>query len=309
MKRFLVGDIGGTNCRFAIWEQGQLQDIRSWPTAQTPSLADCLTMYGVQRSVDGCCVAVAGPVTNNAAHLTNVGWSGHAGELPQPAWLINDLQAAACGVDHVSDADRVVLNHAAAVGTTKAVMGIGTGLGQALVVGEHVLPTEGGHADFAPADPLQDQLLTWLRPQLGRVTLESVLSGPGLGRILAFFVEQHPLQDEAASALQSQPAGAVIQRFAQTEPACAAALDLFLKCAGSAAGNLGLRTRPDGGVFLCGGILPRFADPCADGRLRDAYTNKAPMQDLVGEIPLTLITHPHLGLLGAGAHAQRCLLA
>ena len=311
MSAILVGDVGATNCRFATWSEGGLHDIRIWPTASSATLSACVARYcdGAAQDFAAICVAVAGPVRDNEASLTNAGWSGAAHRLPQPARLINDLHAAARGVRHVGAEHLHHLGGPRPSGGDISVMGIGTGLGQALVVCDQVVPSEGGHTEFGPADSEQERLLAWLRPQLGRVTLESVVSGPGLGRILAFCRESFSLSTEAEAALATQPPGAVIFQHADRDPACAAALGLFLRCVGSAAGDMALRSLPAGGVVLCGGILPRIPDVAADGRLRAAFEEKPPMSHLLQALPLSLVTHPHLGLLGAAAEAERLLTA
>lgn len=307
----LIGDVGGTNCRFATWDGAQVTAVSVWDTAETPTLAGCVSRYREQTGIEpaASCVAVAGPVQGDTARLTNTNWSGTAADLPQPACLINDLHAAARGVSRVGPAHRISLGGPAPKPGNLAVMGIGTGLGQALLVGEHVVPTEGGHADFAPADPRQDRLLAYLRQVLGRVTLESVVSGPGLGRILSFCAQEAPLSETARAQLEELPPGAVVFGLADQEPACAAALDLFLSCVGSAAGNMALRSLPAGGVVLCGGVLPRISEEAADGRLRAAFLQKPPMTHLLEGISLSLVTHPHLGLLGAAVEAERLLSA
>ena len=184
-------------------------------------------------------------------------------------------------------------------------MGVGTGLGQALLIGDAIVPGEGGHIDWGPSTPALDALHAWLRPQLGRVSAEMVLSGPGLGRILSYCATMHPLSSIAQAALEEQPPGAVVFSLADTEPACAMALDLFLTAVGAEAGNLALRIL--GGVYICGGILARIAPVVADGRLRAAFEDKAPHSSLLAQLPCALITNSHLGLLGAADEAGRLL--
>jgi len=311
MSTVLVGDVGGTNCRFATWDGEALSGITVWNTAEMTTLADCVARYQSETGItaDAGCVAVAGPVQGGTARLTNTSWSGAASDLPGVGCLVNDLHAAARGIARVGPAHRLSLGGPAPGEGNLAVLGIGTGLGQALLVGDHVVPTEGGHTDFGPATPEQDALLSYLRPRLGRVTLESIVSGPGLGRILRFCAITRPLSSEAAAALASEPPGAVVFSMADREPACAAALSLFLSCVGSAAGDLALRSLPDGGVVICGGVLPRIAAQAADGRLRRAFEHKPPMAHLLEGISLSLVTHPHLGLLGAAVEAERLLSA
>ncbi|MFT4977223.1 MAG: glucokinase [Myxococcota bacterium] len=312
MGPVLVGDIGGTNCRFATWDGHTASAVEVWPTSEEPTLAGCIARYRSLTDITpaASCVAVAGPIRDGAATLTNSPWSGSSHDLPQPGRLINDLHAAARGVGRIGPDHRVHLGGPPPLpGDDIAVLGVGTGLGQALLVDDQVVATEGGHANFAPANTKQDALLRWLRAEQGRVTIESVVSGPGLGRILRFCALEFPLSPRALKALRHEPAGAVVFAMVAEEPACAAAQELFLACVGSAAGDLALGSLLRGGVVLCGGVLPRIVGAARSGLLRQAFEDKPPMSALLQAMPLSLITHPHLGLIGAGVEAERLLSA
>ncbi len=303
----LVGDVGGTNCRLARFD-GQIRDVQVWSTDEVSTLGEAADRYlAVHRfTPDAAAVAVAGPVQGSTARLTNTDWSADAADLSCPTRLINDLHAAARGISALSPEDVIRLGGVDVLpGAPVAVMGVGTGLGQALLVGDLVVPGEGGHADFSPSCTALDGLHAWLRARHGRVSTEMVLSGPGLGRILAYCAHHQPLSADAADALRHQPPGAVVFQYAETDPACARALDLFLKAVGSEAGNLALRFL--GGVYLCGGILPRISQHVTDGRLRASFEDKAPHSALLAALPCSLITDPHLGLLGAAVEAGRIL--
>jgi glucokinase len=303
----LVGDVGGTNCRLATFDGG-LRDVRVWSTAEVSTLGEAVDRYLSEHAFtpDAAAVAVAGPVRGDSARLTNTDWSADVSTLPFPARLINDLHAAARGIGQLGPGDVLRLGGAETLpGAPVAVMGVGTGLGIALLVGDVVVPGEGGHVDFGPCDPELDGLHAWLRERHGRVSAELVLSGPGLGRILAYAAHLRPLTVAAAAALQHDPPGAVVFEHASTDPTCAHALDLFLRAVGSEAGNLALRFL--GGVYLCGGVLPRIAQVVADGRVRAAFEDKPPHSALLAALPCSLITNPHLGLLGAASEAGRLL--
>ncbi|MFT5683953.1 MAG: glucokinase [Myxococcota bacterium] len=303
----LIGDVGGTNCRLARFD-GQVRDVEVWSTQEVGTLGEAVDRYLTEHAFrpDAAVVAVAGPVLGTTARLTNTDWSADAADLPCPTRLINDLHAAARGIRGLSESDVIRLGGMDTLPDAPvAVMGIGTGLGQALLVGDVVVAGEGGHVDFAPSCPELDGLHAWLRGRHGRVSAELVLSGPGLGRILAYATLLRPLTPAAVAALEHSPPGAVVFDFAETDPTCAHALDLFLKAVGSEAGNLALRFL--GGVYLCGGILPRISAAVADGRLRTAFEDKPPHSALLATLPCSLITHPHLGLIGAAVEASRLL--
>lgn len=311
MATLLVGDVGGTNCRMATWDGADLHDIHVWSTQEVPTLEAVtrryLELYRISPAAS--CVAVAGPIRDGTAVLTNNDWSGSAADLPGPSRLINDLHAAARGIDQLPSGAVLWLSDPPtdAVGENIAVMGVGTGIGMALRVGGTIVPTEGGHTDFAPTSALQDQLVTWLRQRQARVSVEQVASGPGLERLLTFCALEQPLSATTAAMLSSAPAAQVVFERADEEPACAAALALFLDIVGAEAGNLALRSLPKGGVYLAGGVLPRIPNRVADGRVRAAFEDKPPMSGLLKDIPLGLVTNPYLGLLGAVAEAERLL--
>lgn len=303
----MVGDVGGTNCRLATFD-GSLKDIRVWSTEEVSTLGQAVALYREEFPTvpDAAAIAVAGPVSGSTARLTNTDWTADLADLPCKGRLINDLHAAARGVGQLTSEDIIPLGgRPLPAGAPAVIMGVGTGLGQAMLIGDVVVPGEGGHADWGPSTPALDGLHAWLRSALGRVSAEMVLSGPGLGRILAYCATLHPLSASAQAALEVRPPGAVVFENADTEPACAMALDLFLTAVGSEAGNLALRTL--GGVYLCGGILPRISAAAVDGRLRAAFERKAPHSQLLAALPCSLITHPHLGLLGAASEAGRLL--
>ena len=304
---FLVGDVGGTNCRLAVYDGG-LRDIRVWSTAAVPTLTEAVQRYRAEVPIEpvAAAIAVAGPVMGDTARLTNTDWSASLTALPCPGRLINDLHAAARGICHLTPSDLISLGgEPTPPGAPVAIMGIGTGLGQALLVGGQVVPGEGGHVDFAPSSPMLDGLHAWMRTRFGRVSTEMVLSGPGLANILAYTAVADPLSAEAEAALLKHPAGAVVFAMAESEPACARALSLFLHAVGSEAGNLALRIL--GGVYICGGVLPRISSVVGDGRLRTAFEDKSPYEALLRRLPCNLITHPHLGLLGAAVEAGSLL--
>ncbi|MEL6342887.1 MAG: glucokinase [Myxococcota bacterium] len=309
---YLIGDVGGTNCRLARWEDGRLLNIEVWSTETVHTLTDVVALYMDKHpfTPEASCVAVAGPIQDGITRLTNTNWSGAAADLPGPGRLINDLHAAARGIGRLTHDDVAWIGpppERIDPDANIAVMGVGTGIGMALRIGGHVVPTEGGHADFAPANPRQDELLQWLRTQHVRVTLENVAAGPGMRRLLDFVAQDIPLDTYTLKQLETEPAAKVVFACADQDPACAETMDLFLSIVGSEVGNLALRCLPDGGVFLAGGVLPRIVDTITDGRFRAAFENKAPMAALLKDMPLGLVTYPYLGLLGAVVEAERLL--
>ena len=313
MLPVLVGDVGGTNTRMGLWT-GRLECVVSWATEDVPSLAAALRHY--QDTVGlpalaGAAVAVAGPVRGGRAALTNTPWQGSTDDFAVhglQGCLLNDLEAGARAIPMLGPHDLFRLSGPAPMsGEPAAIMGIGTGLGEALWLGGQAWAGEGGHVAFAPTDPELDALLAWGRGQApgGWLSLEHVLSGPGLGRLLAFARTRVDASGEVVSALaEGQVPAAVVHANWRQCPASAKAIDLFVRIAAHEAGALGIRLLARGGVYISGGVAQRFAEALSDGRFAEALVSPPAMRPLREALPVSLITHPHPVLLGAAMAAR-----
>lgn len=186
-------------------------------------------------------------------------------------------------------------------------------MGTALAVpgphGHLIVPTEAGHADFAPRTEAELALWRFLKAKHGRASVERVLSGAGLVDAYLCLVAKpeattHPRVRLALS--EGGDAAAEVAALAATqEDGCAVeALAQFMACYGAEAGNLALRSLARGGVYLTGGIAPKNQAALCSGGFLSAYLDKAPLAELVQGIPCRLVTHPHPGLLGAAAAAK-----
>jgi glucokinase len=230
--------------------------------------------------------------------------------------LVNDFHAAALGAIRVPASDLVALGGGPRDPKGNiAVLGAGTGLGEAFLLwapGEdryQVVPSEGGHVDFAPRTPLEISLLRYLMNKYGRVSYERILSGQGLADLYAFLSEEpslrglsHP-ETTAAMAVEN-PAVVVSSRAIDGSDAlCETALGIFCCVLGAAAGNLALTALATGGVFVAGGIAPKILPFLRKGLFREAFERKGRLQPLVARIPAFVVTHPEPGLLGAAGIA------
>ena len=209
----LAGDIGGTNSRLAVFDP-DLQKIEEkvYPNAGRGSLQEIVQEYtrGLSYAFDRACFGVAGPVADGKVTLTNLSWQldeqSLAKELNIPrVGLINDLVAHAESIEVLKPECFITLRAGEPVkGGGRAIIAAGTGLGEAGLFYDckinhyRAYPSEGGHADFAPQDEEQDQLLKFLRKKVGRVSWESVLSGPGLKNVYDFVcsTEQFPKSEQ-----------------------------------------------------------------------------------------------------------------
>jgi glucokinase len=228
--------------------------------------------------------------------------------------LINDLEATGWGIGALTSADVISLNNIIPkdAGGNQAVIAAGTGLGEAGLywdgVRHHVFASEGGHGDFAPTDDLQVELFQYLRARYGHVSYERVLSGPGLVNIFEFLRDsgrgKPPEWLAAEMAEHDAPAAISRSALAGKCPLCLEALDIFVAIFGAEAGNLALKLKATGGVFLAGGIAPKILPRLTTPIFLQAFLDKGRLRHLMEIMPLKVITNDNLALLGAA----RCAL-
>jgi glucokinase len=268
-------------------------------------------------AVAAACFGVAGPVHDNRASLTNLGWEVDGGALGAVLGvrveLVNDLVATALGMALLTPDDLLDLNPGAAEPDGNGVLlGAGTGLGMALLVwsGDRILavPSEGGHVDLAARDEEGWRLRQWLSARLGgRVSVERVASGTGLRNLFEFLLAEglQPSRDVARRLAAGQDAGQVIGEagLAGSCPVCVRALDLFASFLGAVAGDMALVTAARGGVYLGGGVSVRLADKLADGTFLRAFLDKGRHSFFVERVPVRLLLRPDTALWGAGRRA------
>lgn len=319
MSLYLAVDLGGTSTRFSLLTANETvlveQELQSQSFA---SFEDILTSFVKQNNVKteqiiAACIAVAGPVSARTAKVTNLPWQINADELSalfsiKQVKLCNDFEAVAHGIACLKDDDVVTLQAGEVDDTApRAVLGAGTGLGQALLLPDqglwHVIATEGGHVDFAPTDRLQVLLLEHLRDRYGHVSYERVLSGPGLVAIYDFLraLEQYDESPELREAMVKGDAAAVISQHAllEQDKLASEALALFIKIYGAQAGNLALNVIPQSGLYIAGAIAVKNLTPSYYETFLNAFLAKGKMSALMMKIPIKLIMQTGVGLLGA----------
>jgi glucokinase len=315
----LAGDVGGTYARLAVFDDkgGRLTPAAeaTFPSREHGSLAAVLRKFraAYPLSVDRACFGVAGPVRHGRSDATNLPWVVDSGPLAQELGLkrvelINDLEANAWGIGVLEPGDLAVLNAGApdAEGN-QAVISAGTGLGEAGLcwAGKMHRPfaTEGGHADFAPRNHLEMALLDYLLKQFQRVSVERVVSGPGLVNVYRFLRDTGRGEEPAwlAEQMRQQDPGAVISQIALSGKSelCVHALDLFVSLYGAEAGNLALKVLATGGVYLGGGIAPKILAKLQDPIFLNAFTAKGRLKPLLQAMPVRVILNDKTALLGA----------
>ncbi|HEV2083069.1 MAG TPA: glucokinase [Brevundimonas sp.] len=310
-RTLLVGDVGGTNARFALAHmiEGRpvLEHFQSFKGADHPTFLD-----GVKAFVDDCeekpsggVIAVAGPVTNGAIDLTNSPWRVSERELAtlglDPVRLINDFEALAWGAPVVPEADLAWLGAPVAgePGATVAVLGPGTGFGMSALVrdghgGEVAMPSEGGHACFAPGDAVEDEILRILRRRYDRVSIERLICGPGLLNMHRALAEI-----EGRETRVEDPAEITREALAEPNGPCGHTLARFCAILGSVAGDIALTCGARGGVYVGGGIAKRILPFLQASPFRERFERKGRFTDYMKAIPTRVITHEHAALLGA----------
>ncbi|MEV5827737.1 glucokinase [Spirillospora sp. NPDC052242] len=312
---WLVGDIGGTNARFALVDgpDGAPRDVRALPTREHADLADAAAAYlaryapGVRPSA--ACLAVAGPVTGGTFHLTNAGWPVGTPEdvrerlgLPHLE-IVNDFAGLAMSLPRLAADDLVPVGdrYPAADGPL-AVVGPGTGLGVGGLVpapggGWVPLPGEGGQVDAPAGTDREIEVVRLLRAERGAATAEYLLSGDGLARIHRYLAIIDGVRPEPVTPAQ------IVERKADAR--CAQTLAMFCELLGSLAGNVALTIGATGGVYLGGGILPRITDVLKESAFRARFEGKPPVEGYLRAIPTALIVHPGPGLVGAAMRLAR----
>lgn len=319
----IAGDIGGTKTLLALYvpEAGAWNPIAEaeFHSADYRSLDDMARIFIEQAKhpVSVACFDVAGPVIGGRAHLTNLPWTLDERAMRQTlglerVMLLNDLKAVAYAVPHLQPEDVRVINEGnAEEHGALAVIAPGTGLGEAFLIWDGTdyvaCSSEGGHADFAATNEIQAALWRHLSDRHPHVAYERVASGSGLPNIYDFLRDTGHAPEPVAFAatLAAAPDRTpVIVQAALQDPAnalCAAALDIFVSVFAAEAGNLALKVLATGGIYLGGGIPPRILSQLDDGRFMRAFANKGRFAELLGKIPVKVITC-QAALLGAALY-------
>jgi glucokinase len=293
----LAGDIGGTKTLLrSVGDDGQTVAEQRYESGEWQTfdalLADFLARLDEKPRAS--CFAVAGPVWGNRAEVTNLQWVMDGAKLN--ATLINDFQAVALGVTELDDDDLISIHPGQRDRNQPiAVLGAGTGLGEALIINGRAVNTEGGHQDFAPQDEEQTRLFLQLHERYGHVSWERVVSGMGLVNIFTF-LGGHDCDPAEISGLAERGDTRARRTF-----------EIFVDAYGAEAGNMALRVLARGGVFLAGGIAAKNIPWFTDGRFVEAFLRKGRFRELMETIPVDLITREDVGLLGAIAAARRSL--
>ncbi|MDX1710470.1 MAG: glucokinase [Rhodovibrionaceae bacterium] len=315
----LLADIGGTNARFAVLSAGTIEARGDFAVAEHPGPEAAIGAYlqslDQEQRPERALLAVAGPVAEGRAVLTNAAWRFDAQTLTEalgcPVRLANDFEAQAWAAAASRPQDcppdfQQIGGHDPVPGAPLAIIGPGTGLGMAGFVRDGggsqdrvlgmAIVGEGGHMTLAPRNDAQAELLARLRGRCGHVSAERVVSGPGLVLLASV------LQSSGRAVPTS--AEAVVAAARKGDEDARLALETFFDFLGVAAGNLALALGARGGVFLTGGILPRLEEELAASRFREAFEAKGRMRDYMAAIPCYLMRLRDPAFTGLRAMAE-----
>ena len=323
----LAGDVGGTKCNLALFSErgGRLtpvfkQRFRSKDFAKFDLIAKEFARVAADHLGDekirAAGFGIAGPVIDNRVRATNLPWTVDAAvlsaELQIPhVVLLNDLGAWGHSIEYLEPSDFVVLNPGAPEkGGTRALIAAGTGLGESILAWDGkryvVVPSEGGHSDFAPHTDQQIELLHFMRRRYPQVSWELILSGRGFRTIHEFLDPsvKHPSFADP----DADPAPEItLNALNKTCPVCVETLDLWTDIYGAEAGNLALKVLALGGVYVAGGIAVKILDKMKDGTFVSSFKDKWHFEKLLENIPVSVILNENAPQLGAAYEALRLL--
>lgn len=297
----LVADIGGTNCRFQAWQldkhfrPSRMVVEQFYPTKDYSTFEDALAAFLTLEQLMGghrpkaAAFACAGPVKHQRCTMTNLGWTIDAAEVQQHfgirSTVLNDFEAVGYGVPVLTENDLVCLHDVPAEDKgPKAVLGPGTGLGEAVLFWDETIQnykvhaSEGAHATFAPRGWKQRALQAHVEQERGHCSVERVACGSGLVRIYEFLRSDKPCQfpgDKRDGGKQLEPSDVTTMALDKSDPVAVEALDLFLAIVGAEAGHMALRSLTSGGIYICGGIFPKVMEQVRSGGVLEAFLWRA----------------------------------
>ena len=320
----LGGDIGGTKTHVALFsvhgDQLKPELHKTFSSQEYSGLEAILREFlaAADIKIGQACFGIAGPLVDDKIKPPNLNWTVDPASLAETlklpsVSLLNDLQAAAYGIFTLEPHEFFALNEGVVRRPgSKALIAAGTGLGETILFDDgknyHPLASEGGHADFAARDELEIELLRYLIGRFGHVSYERVVSGPGLANIYDFLKQRAEL--EVPDWFEEKMAGAKDRSALISEAALAGepeiavkALDMFVSSYGAEAGNLALKGKAIGGVYVGGGIAPKMLNKLKDGTFMRAFNDKGRYSELVSSIPVCVVLNDKAALRGAAYHA------
>jgi len=323
----LAGDIGGTKTNMGLFQKGKsrpiLKHFEIYSSREAANLEEIIQQFQKKYAITVVCAAfgIAGPVFDGRCKTTNLPWEVSEDRIKKRfGWpcvsLINDLAATALAIPMLSNKEVFLLNRAISRKMKNiALIAPGTGLGKALIIfqnGNYVpLSSEGGHADFAPNSDIEIDLWKHLHKRFGHVSVERVLSGPGLFNIYSWLKDSGRYREAswiAQKIKEDDPARVITEAGLDGKDSlCVEALKMFVSILGAVSGNLALTGMTTGGVYLGGGIPPKILPILKKGLFMNAFKAKGRFSDMLEKIPVKVILNDRAALMGAATHAFKML--
>ncbi|MBW1797080.1 MAG: glucokinase [Deltaproteobacteria bacterium] len=321
----LAGDIGGTKTNLGLFLMGKkrplLKVMETYSSRNAPDLESMVERFleKHQASIVGACFGIAGPVVNGQCKTTNLPWNVSEAQIKRRfRWkhvrLINDLTAMALAIPLLKGNEFFSLNRVRARKEKNiGLIAPGTGLGEALLIfqnGKYIpVSSEGGHVDFAPNSRTEVRLWEHLHRRFGHVSIERLLSGPGLINIYSWLKDTGRYSEPAwlkRKIKETDTARAIAETaMNQKQALCMKSLDMFISILGSVSGNLALTALTTGCLYLGGGIPPKILPKLKEGTFMKAFVNKGRFKDLLENIPVRVILSDRAALLGAAYSALK----
>jgi len=319
----LAGEIGATRTRLAAFETegNQLQCAveKTYMSQQHDGLegilADFIKTEGIP--VHSACFGVAGPVRAGRSKISNLPWVLDAREIAKQlrlnsVGLLNDLEAYAYGIDGLESKDFITLSEGAeGAEGNRAVISAKTGLGMAGLYWDgfrhHPFACEGGHADFAPRNDLQMELLAYLQKKYGRISCERILSGPGIRNIYDFLRDAHKAEEpewlRTEMSAAPDPPALISQMALEGKAAiCDQALSIFVSVFGAEAGNCALNFMSTGGIFIGGSIAAKIVSKMKAPVFLESFLDKGRMETILKDMPVKIVANDDSGMIGAARY-------
>lgn len=316
----LAGDLGGTNCRFALFDhelnvvKSQLYLCRDYDNfeAATRNFVDQCSL-----PIEVACFGLPGPIVDRQCKLTNLDWDiVDASKIEEAigvkVLLLNDVEANAYGLETLREDEVFSLKMGRREPNgNRVIVALGTSIGEAALINVdgkiHAIASEGGHTDFGPFDELQWELLRYVQKEYKRVSYEVILGGHGLIRIYNYLVWSGygETPDWLAQKISEGDAAAAISEAGMQGqcPVCEKALDVFVAIFAAEAGNAAVKFLAKGGIYLGGGISPRILKKLRQPLFLENFVNKDKISHFLEEIPIDVILNDQAALQGAAWYA------
>jgi len=319
MYPYVVADIGGTNARFALVtgkqdQRYQIERVSILSGAEFPSFEGALSHYlqGIGSKPKSACIAIAGPTDSDQIRMTNLPWSFSRAAVREQFQLeafevLNDFGALAIATIRLQDEHlQNVKSGLRDPRANKAILGAGTGLGVAGLgfspAGWYPIQSEGGHVNIAPANAFECEIVKAAMQQHSYVSMEVFLSGPGLVNLYRAVCAV-----KGVEANELEPRDISARALDNSDSFCRDALELFCAFFGSLSGNLALTYGAKGGVYIAGGIVPRFIDFFRASHFVERFSDKGVMSRYVKDIPVDVVVYEHTAFVGAAAWLDQLL--